>query len=330
MKKKFLLILLFGMLFINTGCFNKTEKNIVDIMKKEISKLDAYHITGELEIVNNEDKFSYDVDVAYQKDDNFKVSLKNKTNNHEQIILKNNEGVYVLTPSLNKSFKFQSDWPYNNSQIYLLQTLMNDIQNDKDKKIEQTKDGFIIHTKVDYPNNKNLTKQKIYTDKNGTILKVEILNNSDAIKMKMKFNNIDKTAKFNDKYFNLDNNMTEETVAQSVKEIEDIIYPMYMPENTYLKSQDTISLENGERVILTFAGDNPFMLIEETVAIPEDNELTVVYGNPEMLIGTIGTVTENSASWINNGIEYYAVSDTMDQEQLLEVVNSISVIPVGK
>jgi len=38
-----------------------------------------------------------------------RVSLKNKTNNHEQIILKNSDGVYVLTPSLNKSFKFQSD-----------------------------------------------------------------------------------------------------------------------------------------------------------------------------------------------------------------------------
>ena len=32
----------------------------------------------------------------------------------EQIILKNDEGVYVLSPNLNKSFKFQSKRPYNN------------------------------------------------------------------------------------------------------------------------------------------------------------------------------------------------------------------------
>ena len=56
---------------------------------------------------------------AYLKKDKFRVGLTNKTNNHEQIILKNDDGVYVITPSLNKSFKFQSDWPYNNSQIYL-------------------------------------------------------------------------------------------------------------------------------------------------------------------------------------------------------------------
>jgi len=46
-------------------------------------------------------------DLAKKKKDMYKVSLTNKANNHEQIILKNNDGVYVLTPSLNKSFKFQ-------------------------------------------------------------------------------------------------------------------------------------------------------------------------------------------------------------------------------
>lgn len=328
MKKKIILITLFGLLF--TGCFNKTEKNIIDSMKKEIGALDSYHITGELEIINNEDSYLYDIDVAYEKEDNFRVSLKNKTNNHEQIILKNDEGVYVLTPSLNKSFKFQSDWPYNNSQIYLLQTLLNDIENDKKNTVEKAKDGFIINTTVDYPNNKNLTKQKIYTNKDGNITSVEILNDSDIVKMKMKFTKIDKKATFKDDYFDLDNNMTVEQTDKTMEEIDDIIYPMYMPSNTYLESQDTVSLDNGERVILTFAGDSPFMLIEETVDIKDDYEMTMVYGDPEILIGTIGSVTDNSASWISNGIEYYAVSDTMDQEELLEVVNSISILPVGK
>ena len=46
------------------------------------------------------------------------------------------DGVYVLTPSLNKSFKFQSDWPYENSQIYLLNALIKDIE--KDSKKEKT------------------------------------------------------------------------------------------------------------------------------------------------------------------------------------------------
>ena len=48
-----------------------------------------------MEIVNNEDVYTYDVKVAYKKGDFYRVSLKNTSNNHEQIILKNSDGVYV-------------------------------------------------------------------------------------------------------------------------------------------------------------------------------------------------------------------------------------------
>ena len=328
MKKKFLI--LFLLLFCITGCFNKGSKDVVSSLKKKIDNTNSYHIVGQLEIINNEDSYTYDVDVAYQEDENFRVSLKNKTNNHEQIILKNSEGVYVLTPSLNKSFKFQSDWPYNNSQIYLLQTLLKDIEDDTDKIIEEKEGTYIITTKVNYPNNKNLVKQKIYVDKNMNIIKVEITNNEDIIKMKMSFNKIDLNATYKDEYFNIDSNMTINETSKTLNEIDDIIYPMYMPENTYLESQDTVTLDNGERVILTFAGKSPFMIIEETVNVTDDYETTIVYGDPEIMLDTIGSVGENSVSFISGGIEYYAVSEVLDKSELLQVVNSISTIPVGK
>ena len=110
------------------GCTKYGEKDIIKDLSKKIEKTDGYYLHGELQIINNEDSYLYDVEVAYAKEENFRVSLKNKTNNHEQIILKNTDGVYVLTPSLNKSFKFQSEWPYNNSQAYLLQTIIKDIE----------------------------------------------------------------------------------------------------------------------------------------------------------------------------------------------------------
>lgn len=127
---------------------------------KKIEDVQSYKLTGEMEIVNNDDVYKYDVDVSYAKTDKFRVSLKNQTNDHEQIILKNADGVYVLTPALNKSFKFQSDWPYNNSQVYLLQTLLSDIQNDKTKEFKETNSDYVFTTTVNYPNNSDLVKQK--------------------------------------------------------------------------------------------------------------------------------------------------------------------------
>ena len=40
---------------------------------------------------------------------------------NEQIVVKNTSGVYVLTPSLNKEFRFDSDWPLNSSHAYILE-----------------------------------------------------------------------------------------------------------------------------------------------------------------------------------------------------------------
>lgn len=331
MKKYFSVCMFFLVVFFSTGCFGSKNSDVISLFKKSVDKAKAYYVSGELEIVNNEENYLYDVEVAYKDDDYFRVSLKNKTNNHEQIILKNETGVYVLTPSLNKSFKFQSEWPYNNSQSYLLQALVKDIDNDENKSVEMSENNTIVITSVNYSNNKNLTSQKIYFDKKSNLQKVEVLNKDGNVKIKMTFKDIDYKATYDSNYFNLDANMNVSSSSeQTISEIEDIIYPMYMPENTYLTSEDVIALDNGERVILTFSGDNPFMIIQETVSIDETLTSVPVYGEIEWAGDTLGVMTDNTINWISNGIEYYAVSDVLESSELLEIVNSISVMPVGK
>ena len=327
MKRIFLSLLLLASM-VCTGCFNN-NKDVVESFKNAVEKLKSYKINGILEIINNENIYTYDVEATYKKNDMFKVDLKNRTNDHQQIILKNEEGVFVLTPSLNKSFKFQSDWPYNNSQSYLLQNILNDIENDDDKKIEE-KDGMtIVTTKVNYSNNKKLVKQKIYFDDKSNIKKVEVYNDDDIVKIRMTFSNIDMNSKIENEYFDLDKNMNTTQTTITDNTLESALYPMYMPDNTYLQNEEKVSTETGERIVLTFAGESPFLLIEETIDMSND-AVVPVYGEIELLNDTLGYVSDGVASWISNGIEYYAVSETMDNSELLEVVNSISVIPVGK
>ena len=94
MKKKMFILCLFILIF-TTGCFKTGSKDVLNDLEKKYKNLKTYHVQGELEIVNNEDVFKYDVDVLFKKDDKYKVTLTNKNNNHEQIILKNTDGVYV-------------------------------------------------------------------------------------------------------------------------------------------------------------------------------------------------------------------------------------------
>lgn len=92
--KKFIGIFVFLMLFL-TGCGKYGEKEILRDLNKNINGLKAYYLEGKMEIINNEDVYKYDVKVSFKEDDYYKVSLKNESNNHEQIILKNDDGVYV-------------------------------------------------------------------------------------------------------------------------------------------------------------------------------------------------------------------------------------------
>lgn len=324
--KKYLLVglSLFVCLFIS-GCSKDGEKDIVSELSKKIEKLDGYYLNGELEIINNDDSYLYDVEVAYYKDNNFKVNLKNKVNNHEQIILRNPEGVYVLTPSLNKSFKFQSEWPYNNSQSYLLQTLLKDIKNDENKIFEKTSDGYKFQTAVNYSSNKDMKKQIILLDKDLNIKEVSIYNDKDEIKMKMKFSNIDYKATFDNTYFSLNKNIGTVKEETTTSTLDSIIYPMYLPENTQLSAQEKVNTETGERIILTFSGDNPFMVVQETANITDDILTIPMYGEPYIVTGSVGALSDSSITWVNNGVEFYVVSDVLSRDELLDIANSMSV-----
>ena len=352
MKKKILFILLVGV-FLLSGCGKTSESSIIKDLEKKINNSKSYYIEGTLEIVNNEDLYTYDVKVSYAKGDNYKVNLTNKVNNHEQVILRNSDGVYVVTPRINKSFKFQSDWPYNNSQVYLLKPLLDDILSDENRTFTKDGDNYKIVVAANYPNNEKLVKQEILLDKEANIKKVTVMDTNGTEQITMNFDKIDLSSKFNDNYFDLkeiidvkeetpnDNNTTENntntktekdktTETKQTSTIEDVIYPMYLPVNTYLSNKEKVSKDNGERLILTFDGDNPFMLIEETVTYEKEHLIVPTYGELELMASTVAIVNDNSVNWIDNNIEYYVVSDKLSKSELLDIARSISVLPVSK
>lgn len=319
-----------------TGCGKETEKTVLNKLYKKIDKVNGYKLEAEMELINNEDSYKYDVSVSYKKKDNYRVSLRNKTNNHEQIILKNTDGVYVLTPTLNKSFKFQSKWPYNNSQSYLLQSVVDDMKKDAKLSMSKKNGNYVFTSKVNYKNNANLTHQKVVVDKNLNIKQVTVYDSDGNAGIRVIFKSCDMNAKFKDNYFALEENMEawdeseEEDTEAEMKELEEAIYPMYLPEGTYLETEKTVDLDDGSRIILTFAGDNPFMLVEQP-AVKED-EMSVIPTSGDLSIfgDAIAIVGDTSVSWISNDVEYYLVSSDMSSSELLNVAQSISVMPISK
>lgn len=251
--------------------------------------------------------------------------------------------VLVLTPALNKSFKFQSEWPYNNSQVYLIQSILNDILDDEERNIVSNDNGYIFTTTANYPNNRKLVKQNVTFDKNLNLKKVSVLDENDVSQMTMTFATIDLNPEISTDKFDLNKIMNNNIDESSDKDnkidnntsnttgvLDDVIYPLYIPTGTVLASEEKISKTDGERIIMTFEGEKPFLLVEETSNIEEEFSIIPTYGEPYLLIDTVGALTDSSISWSSNGIDYYLVSDVMSQDELLDIARSVNVIPTMK
>ena len=292
----------------------------------------------------------------------------------------------VVTPSLNKSFKFQSDWPYNNSQVYLLSSIIDDLKTDEDREFKEKNNGYFFSSKVLYPNNKSLVKQNVYVNKKGKITKVEVVDKEGNAQIIMNFTKIQYNKKFEENYFELNNILkinnknetskkeTAETKKQENQEnntgttsestntttnentntsstattntntngnntpnttkptssINDIVYPMHLPNNTYLTNQEKVSTETGERLILTFSGDSNFILVEETSKMEEESMIIPVNGEFDFLTDVIGVIDTHSLSWHSNGIDYYLASNVIETSELIDIARSISILPVSK
>ena len=325
--KKILLILI-SVFFIG-GCGKANKENLVDKFKNEVESAKSYYVESNMELYNNEDVFKYDLKVYYMDDDYFKVNMVNTNNNHEQVILRNSDAVYVITPSLNKSYKFQSDWPYNSSQSYILNSLIKDIENDKNLEFKTLDNGYSLKVKVDYPNNSDMSYEMIKFDKNKNLKDVEVYSKDDILMIKVEYKKIDYKASLKSDEFDVDKIVEENccTVAddtENTASLDDVIYPLYVPNNTYLKDKEVVSTENGDRAILTFYGDKNFVLIEEAATVSREFETIPVYGEPFLLSNSFGSLTNNSLSWTHNNINYYLTSNDLSSSEILTIASSLN------
>jgi len=288
-----------------------------------------YTLTGQMDIISNEELYHYDVEVSHMKDNYYKATLVNKDNNYEQVILKNNDGVYVITPSLNKSFKFESEWPFNSSQAYILDSLLYDLENDSNVIFEESEEEYMLYSTVNYPNNSTLVSQKITFDKEMIPKLVEVYDKDGIADIVFKIINIDFEKELSTNDFAIESSVSEE-ISESVGTIDEVVYPMYLPTGTVFESEETVKTDQSERVILTFTGDKSFTLIEEVSALPSEFEITSTPGELVFYENVLGTLTETSLNWTMNGKDYYIISDNLTNEELLKVASSTSVVSLTK
>ncbi|WP_404451203.1 outer membrane lipoprotein carrier protein LolA [Virgibacillus necropolis] len=330
------LVLALGLVLLLSACGEKSQEDVLKNLDEKLDDMNGYKATAEMTMDTGQESQKFNIDVWHKKKDLYRVKLTNDQDKKgSQVILKNKEGVFVLTPSLNKSFKFQSKWPDNGSQPYLYQSLVDDIKKDSDAQFSTTDSHYVFQTKTNYQSNNNLPYQEIYFDKKTyTPVLVKVLDKDKNAVVEVKFTSFKMDPSFKEDDFEMEKNMTSN--ASEASEDEDVpvsadpasdTFTLMFPLNTAgaaLFEQKEMELENGKRVIMTFKGEKNFTLVEEKInVVPTMASPKPVSGDIVNLGFAIGALSENSIEWHNNGMNFYLASDDLTREELIEVAKSV-------
>ncbi|ASV67252.1 outer membrane lipoprotein carrier protein LolA [Cytobacillus sp. FSL W7-1323] len=333
MKKKFFWLLM-GLAITVTlaACGTKSQEDVTKDLSSKLESLKSYKAEAKMTLQTGSEPQSYDIEIWHKNPEFYRVALKNTEKDQSQMILKNKEGVFVLTPALNKSFRFQSDWPNNSSQAYLYESLIEDIQNDKEAKFKATEDHYVYETKTSYQNNQMLPLQEITLNKSDlSPVSVKVMDAERTPVVTVDFSNVKFNEELDNKDFDTKKNMTgaqlEFPVMAEVAEEEDftVFYPESLPE-VELVSEKEVETEEGKRVILTYEGeDKSFTMIQEKAVIVQTSggEEAMMNGDPVDLGFTVGAVSDNMVSWTQNGVDYMIASTNLSKEEMIQIAQSV-------
>lgn len=320
------IILLLGL----AGCGTKSQGDVIKALDEKMDEVSSYQAKAKLTLKTGTEPQVYDVEIWYKQPHYYRVSLKNAEKNQNQMILRNDEGVFVITPALNKSFRFQSDWPKNSSQAYLYESLVKDILSDKKASFKATKQYYVFETKTNYPNSKVIPKQEITLSKKDlSPISVKVMDTDMNALLTVQFSKIEFNKKFDQDAFDTTKNMTGArlevpTMAKEGNAAAEVMYPVNLPKGVEQLDEKEVATDNGKRIIMTFGGEKSFTLIQEKARVlPTTSTSVLVNGEPVDLGFAVGALTDHSLSWSYKGVDFMIASDDLTKDEMVMIARSV-------
>ncbi|MCH5585384.1 DUF4367 domain-containing protein [Shimazuella sp. AN120528] len=312
-----------------TACGPKDSKDVIEDLTDRSQHLESYSSHGTMTINNGQEPQSIDIEVWYQKPNFYRVALTNTKKNITQILLKNKSGVYVLTPHLKKSFRFQSDWPLNSGQIYLYQSILQNVITDPKRQFRTEKNDyrFDVATNNDY--HRTWVKQQIWLDRDYLPKRVNILDENNHVMVQVKYDKFKLDTTFDKDAFDMDRNLqglpenTKQTMANTSKTLS-AVTPGYLPSGSRLIDEETIQGMHGPIVVMRFMGKQPFTLTQRLAKTMEVS--TSMKGDPIDLDDAEGVwmkfATQQHLSWTMDGKDFELVGN-IPLEEMQKIANSV-------
>lgn len=327
MKKKAIVIAAVAVVLIAAIFLIFRDQPFNQQFRETTAGLTSYLLEGDMEITKGEDIKSYALSVKYlkeQEQDYFRVSLTDKDLNQEQEIIRNQEGVYVITPSLNQIFKFEGNWPTNSLKPYLLQS-MGEIMDQDGVQVEKTADGYRVSATVTYPNNHNFNVQEMLFDADAKIQYLEIFNADHVSQLKLSFTKVDYAPGLTVEDFAIPDQLEKQTAATGAMEADLPLLPMETYDATLTNSS---VLENGGSLqhILEYSGDKNFTIVEHIAQSEETTQTVIMSGDLIDAVTLLGQYDGTQMTTVIDSVQYTIYSEELSEQEMAAVLSSMQVV----
>lgn len=353
-------LVLFCTILLLSACGTDSQEKVLKKVNGKWADANGYELNATMEIKAGGDPKKYDVTVWHTKPDFYRVEVVESGKDVSQMIVRNADGVFVVTPTLNKMYKFQSDWPKKNSQAYLIGALAEDLAQDKNLVMKEEDKAYIFEaaTRNSYKN--SMPHQVITVDKKTMLpTSVVIMNDVKEEQIRITFKNIKLGVQHAAKEYaveqftesdetkgeqatpsekeNKDNkdgkestnnpngNEEKQAVSAEAENKFQTHYPVVNIENTKMVDEKVIRESGMDRVVLTFDGDKPFTVMQQPVTKEAAMLPVSSPGDPVDLGFTIGAITDTSISWEKDGVEFFVASSKLTREEMVQVATSMTI-----
>ena len=312
-----------------------SEGKVDDKFKNLNTTMEAYHTEATMQVGEGEEIRNFFVTVDFKQDeiDNFRISMIDKDINQEQILLRNKDGVYVLTPVLNQVYTFKGDYPLNSPKPYLYHSYIEAIKGKYD--VINNADGYTVTFDTNYDNEPNWSKQEIKFSKDLKPVWSYIYDNENNIVVKVIFSKVDFAPIFADDYFTVDANMknakdnlSSDHVSTSIDDL-----PLIPAEtnNTTLKEQTKVVSKDGKvSYILTYTGDKSYTVFQKLIEKNNDNDYQSieVSGKPVSTIYGFGSLQGNCLTYLYHDVSYEIFSKDLTVAEMVNIVTNMERVGV--
>lgn len=328
MRSRIIALLLVAVMVLLAACGAPSKEDVMKKLSGKWNDAKGYELKATMEIKTGAEPRSYDVVVWHTKPDFYRVNVTQAGSKDSQMIVRNEDGVFVVTPSLGKTYKFQSDWPAQNSQGYLIGALHEDIKVDKNATMTEKDKTYVFETVTRNNHKKILPTQQIHIDKK-TLLPTHVAvldeNKEEKIRITFKQITLGKERKAAEYSVEMDDTNTSQEQKPAEGETTGLktFYPTVAWEGLKLVDEENVTTDNGTRSFMTYGGGKEFIIVQEP-AVRADNKVAVtVEGDPVDLGFTVAAITENSIRWESEGVSFFIASETLTQDELIEVAASM-------